>query len=178
MTSIYGHRWTSFAGDDPRSFVGREWSSDLLHFTRGEIDAAFDVCKRSIDEWPPSLIGFKKMCYGIPSFNKLKAEIGNRKNPFSRLAWSVMDPSMRTAFTNSDTKTAEKLLMWVYEKCVELRMAGEPFPPEPAALLESEKKKINPVSRDVALLHIYNSLSQLNARDDDLYTGYPSDQEN
>jgi hypothetical protein len=175
MTSIYGHKWTSFAGEDPRGFVGREWSGELLQFKRGEIDDAFESLKKLADEWPPTLIGFKKILLGIPSFNFLKANIGNRISPFVRLAWSIMDAPMRTAFTTQDTKSAERLLQQVYEQCVSLRMQGETFPDPPAALLAAEKKKIKPSTSEFALAQIYACLSQLNARDDDLHTGYPSD---
>ena len=162
MTAMYGHRWTSSFGDDPRGFAGREWSSELLKFTRRQIDDAIQSCKAGSDGWPPSLPSFKLLCLGIPKFTTLKADIGKRNKPFTRFVWQHLDSY---AFTTSDTRSAEALLRSTYDHCVELRMNGAELPDHAAADIGYEKKIYKRQPRDVVLGRLDECMSLLKSNE-------------
>lgn len=160
---MYGHRWTSSFGDDPRGFAGREWSSELLKFSRRQIDDALSACRRGSDGWPPSLPSFKMLCLGIPKFTTLKADIGKRSSPFSRFVWQHLDSY---AFTTSDTRTAEALLKSTYDHCVELRMLGAELPLDPVGDIGHEKKIYKRQPREVVLGRLDECMSLLKSNEE------------
>lgn len=135
MAGLYGHRWVSAYGDDPRGIGGQEWALTLAGLTRVQIDTGLETCRNAGDDWPPSAPAFKIRCFGIPSFERVRADITTRALGFTRLVWEGLDAWL---FANSGQRDAERMLRHAYDYAVARRLDGVELPAEPAGLIEQE----------------------------------------
>ena len=58
MTEIYGHKWTSTAGETPTEL----WSTAVTGLSGDEVKRGLSACLNSSEPWPPSLPQFLGMC--------------------------------------------------------------------------------------------------------------------
>ncbi len=150
MSGLYGHRWVSAFGDDPRGIGGREWALTLAGLNRAQIDEGLAACRLAGEDWPPSAPAFRARCFGIPSFERVRADIGNRTLGFTRLVWEGLDGWL---FSRADQRDAERILRHAYDYAVARRLDGAEIPAEPAGELTHEKRPIQRASRETAAKH-------------------------
>ena len=64
MSIKYGHKWSSYIGDDKEVYqeIEREWSMQLAKFNLEQIKNALDVVLDNFPEWPPGVGEFKALC--------------------------------------------------------------------------------------------------------------------
>jgi hypothetical protein len=151
MAGLYGHRWTSSYGEDPRSAGGKQWALTLAGFTRAQIDTGLEACRATGEEWPPSAPQFKARCLGIPTFAQVKADLGRREHGFTRMVWQCLDHWL---FSRAETRDAERQLRNAYDFAVERRMCGDEFPVKPAGELTHEKPEFKPATPEAAQQHM------------------------
>lgn len=58
MTEIYGHKWTSWAGETPTEL----WSTAITGLSSDEVKRGLSACLTNGEAWPPSLPEFLAMC--------------------------------------------------------------------------------------------------------------------
>lgn len=135
MAGLYGHRWTSAYGEDPHRTAGREWALVLQDLSRQQIDTGLEACRVSGDDWPPSAPAFRARCFGIPSFEHVRADIAHKTMRFTRLVLEGLDFYL---FTRSDQRDAERMLRAAYDYAVARRLDGAELPEEPVAALTKD----------------------------------------
>jgi len=167
MAGLYGHRWASAYGEDPRGLGGREWAVTLAGFTRAQVDAGLDACRNSGDDWPPSAPLFKARCLGIPALSTVRADLTRDpadRSPFTRMAWAMVDSHR---YRQASAETADRMLRDAYELARERRMAGEALPDEPvAAIVDDSKRAPVPASPEVAEQRMAEIAEMLQPRHD------------
>lgn len=144
MGGLYGHRWASAFGTDPKGLAGREWSLALADLSREQIDTGLDACRRSGEDWPPSAPAFRARCFGIPSFEQVRADITPKRLRFTRLVLEGLDHYL---FTRSAQRDAERMLRTAYDYAVARRLDGAELPAEPAAALAKDPTSTEPPRR-------------------------------
>lgn len=150
MAGLYGYRWVSAFGDDPRGIGGQEWALTLAGLTRAQIDAGLDACRNAGDDWPPSAPAFKIRCFGIPSFERVRADITSLTLGFTRLVWEGLDV---WRFTHAEQRDAERLLRQAYDYAIARRLDGAELPEPPAGLIGREVRQ--PVRASKATVERY-----------------------
>ena len=135
MVGLYGHRWTGAYSDNPRGVEGAEWTLVVKDLTREQIDAGLAACRVSGDDWPPSAPAFRARCFGIPSFEQVRADIGSKKMRFTRMVLEGLDFYL---FSRSAQRDAERMLRSAYDYAVARRLDGAELPPEPAGELTKD----------------------------------------
>lgn len=146
MTGLYGHKWTSAYGDDPLKTAGREWALTLEDLSREQIDTGLQACRTSGDDWPPSAPAFRTRCFGIPSFEQVRADLHVRSLGFTRLVWQNLDTHLMALSSERD---AGRILHEAYHYAIARRLDGAELPAPPAALIEHEKVPIKVASPEV-----------------------------
>jgi hypothetical protein len=76
MTEMFGHRWTSSAGED--ATLNQTWFSRCAELTDTQFRRALERLKTTTDEWPPSLPEFRRWALGGLSRDEAKAEASQR----------------------------------------------------------------------------------------------------
>ena len=69
MAHIYGHKWTSAHGEsgiekNELTEVARTWATGLRGVTGEQIAVGLRACIDRLDDWPPTLPEFKRLCLG------------------------------------------------------------------------------------------------------------------
>lgn len=147
MAGLYGHRWASAYGEDPKGIGGREWSLTLEDLSREQIDTGLQACRTSGDEWPPNASLFRAMCLAIPSLEAVRAELqGGDPSPFTRAVWAKLDVYR---FRHVSSDQADKMVGAAYELVRERVMRGESLPNAPVAEIAHEKHDYKPASKEV-----------------------------
>lgn len=160
MAEIYGHRWTSAYGEDAGAGAGQTWAKGLAGLSPAQIAVGVEAALVSADEWPPTLPAFRAMCFAIPAFAAVRAELYARdsdRSPFSRLAWSHLDAHR---FRMADADKADRLLREAYEAAREHVMRGgalpEPLvelaPPAPAPRTPASSDTVKSACADIAAI--------------------------
>lgn len=153
MVEMFGHRWTTSFGDNPRAVAGQTWAMGLAGLTADQIAAGISACMASADPWPPTLPEFRAMCLQIPSMATVRADLARQnaeRLPFTRLVWQKLDT---WAFSRLDTERADRLLREAYADAREAVMRGHPMPEAPVEL-EAPKEAPKKASADVAARYI------------------------
>lgn len=145
MGGLYGHQWTSAYGDDPGGTAGAEWYLTLQDLTREQIDAGLYVCRRSGDDWPPAAPAFRARCFGIPSYERVKADLHSREMPFTRMVWESIDHWL---LSQSNARDADRMVRNAYNYATARRLDGAELPPEPAGALEHKPEPFKPCSAE------------------------------
>lgn len=168
MGGLYGHRWTSAFGENPRSVGGKEWAITLAGFTQAQIDAGLATCRASGEDWPPSAPAFKAACLGIPTLAAVRAQLRDRdatRSPFTAMVWGFVDGY---GFKQADTRGGDRMLAEAYDLAREQVMRGEPLPPVPEAIgydAPPKPAKADPETAAAALAQC-RSLLQPHVEDD------------
>lgn len=144
MGGLYGHRWASAFGTDPKGLAGREWSLALADLSREQIDAGLDACRRSGEDWPPSAPAFRARCFGIPSFEQVRADVTPKRMRFTRLVLEGLDHYL---FVRSAQRDAERMLRTAYDYAVARRLDGAELPEAPVAELAKDPTSTEPPRR-------------------------------
>lgn len=150
MAEIYGHRWTSAYGEDAGAGAGRTWAKGLAGLTGSHIAVGVESALMSADEWPPTLPAFRAMCFAIPAFAAVRAEVNakdSRRSPFAMLTWEHLD---RHRYRTADADKADRLLREAYEATREHVMRGGALPDPPVELAAPETSKRSPAPPEVA----------------------------
>ena len=153
MVEMFGHRWTTSFGDNPRKLAGETWAMGLAGLTPDQIAAGISACMASADPWPPTLPEFRAMCLQIPSMATVRSDLvrtNAERLPFTRLVWQKLDT---WAFSRLDTERADRLLREAYADAREAVMRGHPMPEAPVEL-EAPKDAPKKASPDVAARYI------------------------
>lgn len=135
MGGLYGCTWTRSYGTDPERTAGREWALVVNDLTREQIDVGLEACRVSGEDWPPSAPAFRARCFGIPSFEQVRADIGSKKMRFTRMVLEGLDFYL---FSRSAQRDAERMLRSAYDYAVARRLDGAELPPEPAGELTKD----------------------------------------
>ena len=88
MVEMYGHRWSTSFGDNPRATAGATWGRGLAGLDVEQIAAGIAACMASADPWPPTLSEFRAMCLQIPSMAAVRADLARtnaERAPFTRM---------------------------------------------------------------------------------------------
>ena len=164
----WGHRWVSSLGELPvddhgrLTVAGRLWASQLAGLAEPELLAAVQHLAGRLD-WPPSLAEVRKRVLGIPPLDEVAVDIGRMQHRFTRLVWRYLDS---WKFGRADGRAADRLLRAAYKVAVEKRMAGEPLPEPPVALVEHSKPQHVPASPEIAQRYIDAMRSQFHIAPD------------
>lgn len=159
----WGHRWVSSLGELPvddrgqLTTAGALWSRQLAGLPEADLIDAVQHAAGRLD-WPPSLAELRKRALGIPPFDAVAADIGRMQHRFTRLVWRHLD---HWKFTRADGRAAERMLRAAYALAEEQRMAGEPLPQPPVALVEHRKPHHVPANPETARKHIEALRSRL-----------------
>lgn len=124
MTGIFGHRFLTNYGHDPRSVVADTWARTLADITPIQLGIGLQACAQGSDGWPPTLPDFRALCLGIPTFAAVKIDIGHDapdRHPFTRLVWTHIDAFN---FGQANQRDAERMLRDGYDHARELVMNG------------------------------------------------------
>lgn len=135
MGGLYGHRWASAYGTDPKGLAGREWALVLADLTRAQIDTGLEACRRSGEDWPPTAPAFRARCFGIPSFEQVRADVTPKRLRFTRLVLEGLDHYL---FARSAQRDADRMLRTAYDYAVARRLDGAELPEEPVAELAKD----------------------------------------
>lgn len=145
MAGLYGHKWASSYGTDPRSVGGKEWALTLAGFTQAQIDAGLEACRASADAWPPGAPEFKAMCLGIPSLAIVRLEMrSEERSPFTRATWANLDAYR---FKQASADNADRMLREAYDLTREQVMRGQALP-EPSPAVTHDPKPFVPCSEE------------------------------
>lgn len=142
MAEVYGHRWVSAYGDDAGAGAGQTWAKGLAGLSAVQIADGLTAALASADEWPPTLPRFRAMCFGLPSFPAVRAEVNarnTRRSPFAVLVWSHVDAAR---YRMADADKADRLLREAYDLATEhvVRGGALPEPREELAAPEPEPR--------------------------------------
>jgi len=144
MSSIYGHCWNSNHGLKPNALDLELWSEGLEGLDESQIKTGIKACFKRLDEWPPSLPQFRKLCLDIPSLMHVKQDMRQKqRSPFTTFVMGFLD---HWQYRQADQNQAEKLLRQAYELAVHQRMNGALLPEPPAALLENKPEPVKVIS--------------------------------
>lgn len=135
MADVYGHRWVSSFGADPRAGSGGTWARGLAGLTPPQIGQGIDACIAGAYAWPPTLPEFRALCLGVPPFAAVRADT-SKADGFTRLVWQFLDGHR---YRQSPADVADRLLREAYELAREHVMRGGALPKEPDGLIEQEK---------------------------------------
>ena len=148
MTALFGHAWVSAHGmaatlpeTGRLSIDGETWQRALVGITGAQLAAGLDACITEGGEFPPSAPRFRAMCLGIPSFARVRIEVGQleaKRSPFTRHVWQFVDGY---AYRQATIRDAERILRGAYDLAVETRMQGAELPVTPEFELTHEKPK-------------------------------------
>jgi hypothetical protein len=150
MAEIYGHRWTSAYGEDAGSGAGPTWAKGLAGIAPSQIATGLEQALVSADEWPPTLPAFRAMCFAIPAFAAVRAEVNakdSRRSPFAMLTWEHLD---RHRYRMADADKADRLLREAYDTAREHVMRGGALPEPVEELAAPAPAPRTPVSPEVA----------------------------
>jgi hypothetical protein len=163
MAAIYGHRWTSAYGDDPKGMSGDTWGAGLHGMTGVQLARGLEACVASSDPWPPTLPEFRAMCLGIPSFPAVSMDAA-KVQPFTCLVWSHLDGHL-SRMASADK--ASKMLRDAYEIAREHVMRGGELPDPSAGEIEADKptKPVIPETREERQARIEKAQRELSGRD-------------
>lgn len=154
MATLYDNGWTSKHGISPErtqggglTLAGDTWSRALAGVTESQIAAAIGACMIAGEEWPPKPGEFRALCFGVPTFEDVAAQLITRRvdvSRFGRKVWEeIRDPY---EFRTAPAPRQEALLRGAYARAKTWTMAGNPLPPEPIAPIEHkpEPKRFAP----------------------------------
>ncbi len=128
MVVAYGGKWTREHTDDPKSPDGIAWSAELRDLNREQIERGLETCRKSPDEWPPSIGQFRAMCLGIPPFATVKRETlrpHDERSKFTRAVWARVDHYQHRI---ASVRDGDRMLLEAYEQVRDAVMRGEPLP--------------------------------------------------
>jgi hypothetical protein len=145
MIAMYGHSWSSSMGEAPQTDVGQltmvgdTWARGLTGLNDVQIASGLSACLMTSDEWPPSLPKFRSMCFGLPSFATVRAELHDRdaqRSSFARLVWSYVDAHR---YRIADADRADRMLREAFdEACAHIKRGGA-MPSSPVGRIEAPK---------------------------------------
>jgi len=161
MAEIYGHRWVSAYGDDAGAGAGRTWAKGLAGITAEQIAIGLSAALASADEWPPTLPRFRAMCFDLPSFAAVRAEINarhSRRSAFAMLVWSRLDGAR---YRLADSDKGDRLLREAYDLAVEHVVRGGALPESREELAAPEPESRAPASAETAARNIAEILGSL-----------------
>ena len=161
MAEIYGHRWTSAYGDDAGGSAGQTWAKGLGGVSPAMLAFGLGAVLGQADEWPPTLPRFRALCFGIPAFAQVRAEInarGTRRSPFAVLVWSNLDAQR---YRMADADKADRLLREAYDLASEHVTRGGPLPEPREEIAPPEPELRTPASAETAEQSIAEIRAQL-----------------
>jgi hypothetical protein len=140
MSEIYGHRWTSSAGETPSEL----WEKALAGVAPEAIGRTIERLILEADPWPPTLPQFRAMCFDVPTMDAVRAELlrrdSSQRSRFALAVWRRMDGY---AWRHAEASRADAMLRDAYEAARAAVMAGEPLP-EPLPEIEREPEPPRP----------------------------------
>lgn len=165
LTAIYGHRFTSAYGDDPKGVAGDTWARALADLTQTQLTAGLHACALSSDGWPPTLPMFRSLCLGVPTLAEVRIELrAGHPNPsaFARLCWHFLDSY---AYQRADSDKSDRMLRDAYDLAREHVMNGGDLPAPAVAEIAREAVHVKPASPEVAEAALREIQSHLYQRD-------------
>lgn len=135
---MYGHTWASQYGTRPEGIAADTWAGVLAGLGPEQLASGLRACAASGSEFPPNAPRFRAMCFGLPTFAQVNAEILTTttatRSPFARLVWSHIDGYVHR---HASAKEAERMRRDAYELACSEVMDGKPLPLEAAGTLEA-----------------------------------------
>lgn len=148
-------------GETPEHGAGETWAKGLRGMSHSQLRDGIEACVNRAESWPPTLPEFKTLCFSIPAFAQVRAEIvdpASERSRFTRLVWQKLD-AYRWRQMSADQ--ADKFLREAYNLAVDHVLAGGEMPQTPVANLTAPQyehhKRTEAVARD-ALARIAQSL--------------------
>lgn len=127
LAGIYGHRFTSTAGENPRGPGGRMWGAALRDMSREQIDRGIAACMAApADEWPTLLL-FRDRCLGLPPLRRVMSEL-NHLESASAFTLKVRFFLDLFAWRSATERQRTDMLQEPYALAREAVMRGEPLP--------------------------------------------------
>ncbi len=134
MADLLGHRWTSSFGSDAGTGAGKTWAEELGDLTLAQLAVGLRSVAVMPSDWWPSVPAFRELCFAVPSFALVRAEIAMknaRRSPFTLLTYEYLDRH-RHAMAPADQ--ADRLLREAYDVAREHVMRGGALPEIPEEL--------------------------------------------
>lgn len=158
MATRYGHAWTSQYAADPAAadMLYSEWGETLSGLSRIQIARGFRLDADRADNWPPSSPLFAAMCLGVPSVERVKAEVRKpaegRNQPFMRLLWSFIDSY---TFARATTGQADRMIADAFVVARENVLSKNAMPEDVAGVIEQRAPEPRvPASEQTAREHL------------------------
>jgi hypothetical protein len=139
MAQLLGHRWTSSFGADAGADVGKTWARELADLSFDQLAAGLSAVAVAPADWWPTLPAFREMCFCVPAFALVRAELAAKdssRSPFTLLAWHFLD---RARYRLADADKADRLLREAYDIAREHVMRGGALP-EPVPEIDAPEK--------------------------------------
>lgn len=128
MTGIYGHRWTSAYGADPRTGAGEIWARALAGLAPRQIGSGVEACIAGSYSWPPTAPEFRSLCFGVPVFAAVALALqADERDPFATLVWRYAN-SDEQRFKLAPADKQERMLRDAYDLAREHVMRGGALP--------------------------------------------------
>lgn len=146
MTGIYGHKFTSAFGSNPRGTAGKLWATALAGLSRADLDRGIAACQAAPGEEWPTLQLFRDRCYGIPTLAQVAHQLRKPADaePFALKVRSYLDLHL---FQLGDSKARERMVRDAYELAHAAVMRGEALPKK-LPKLTAEEVEVVPASAE------------------------------
>lgn len=159
MAGIFPAKWCKDMGETPMSadkpdelsVYGDTWARGLAGFSNEQIAKGLEKALERGGEWPPSLPVFQCWCFGIPSYDEVRAEFlpgfGGDRSQFGRLVYMHLDV---WAWRHSPTDRSDRMLREAYSEAVRHVRAGGELPAVPIAGITQEQPRRRVASPETA----------------------------
>lgn len=158
MADVYGHRWVSSYGADPRSGSGDTWRRGLGGLTPQQLGHGVERCVAGVYAWPPTLGEFRALCLGVPTFAAVRLDT-EKRDAFTVLVWKHLDGYR---YRQASADHADRMLREAYDLAREHVMRGGELPELPEALIEHEKPKFVEPTPDEKVATLQRVRDELN----------------
>lgn len=132
-------------GEAPQTDVGQltmagdTWARGLAGLNDVQIASGLSACLMASDDWPPTLPKFRALCFGLPSFATVRAELHDsnaQRSSFARLVWSYVDAHR---YRVGDAERSDRMLREAFEEACAHIMHGGALPSSPVGRIDAPK---------------------------------------
>lgn len=159
MAGIFPAKWCKDMGETPMSadkpdelsIYGDTWARGLAGLSNEQIAKGLEKALERGGEWPPSLPVFQGWCFGIPSYDEVRAEFApgfsGERSQFGRMVYLNLDV---WAWRHSPADRSDRMLREAYSEAVRHVRAGGELPSVPIAGITQEQPRRRVASPETA----------------------------
>ena len=144
LSAIYGLKFTSAFGEDPRGPSARQWAAELGGMSRAQIDAGLEACRKACGEEWPTLQAFRDRCLGIPPLAVVEHELRGDLEDASPFTLKVRSYLPLGLYIGAHGMKQERMRKEAYALAHAAVMRGEELPRKLAKLTAEKDKPVVP----------------------------------